>query len=82
LLTHAEVGRLIGQSRSSVYALTRCGRLPVVYLGRSARIPRAAVEALVAELLAEGRPQNESPGGQPGLSNKSAGLGRDDALQA
>ena len=53
LLTLDQTGELLGQSRSTVYALVRAGRLPVVHLGRSARIPRAAVEAFVAELVAE-----------------------------
>lgn len=53
LLSYQQVGQLIGQSRTAVYALVREGRLPVVHLGRSARIPRAAVEVFVAELVAE-----------------------------
>jgi excisionase family DNA binding protein len=53
LLTFDEVGHQLGQSRTTVYALVRAGRLPVVHIGRSARIPRAAVEAFVTELVAE-----------------------------
>jgi excisionase family DNA binding protein len=54
LLTVTQTGELLGVSRSTVYTLTRAGRLPVVYpAGRSARIPRAAIEAFVAQLVAE-----------------------------
>jgi excisionase family DNA binding protein len=54
LLTVTQTGELLGVSRSTVYTLTRAGRLPVVYPARrSARIPRAAIEAFVAQLIAE-----------------------------
>jgi excisionase family DNA binding protein len=59
LLTIEQAGKLLGLSRSSVYTLTRAGRLPVVYpAGRSARIPRAAIEAFVSELVAEAQPKS------------------------
>jgi len=53
LLTYDQVGQQLGQSRTAVYGLVREGRLPVVHLGRWARIPRVAVEAFVSELVAE-----------------------------
>ena len=53
LLTVTQAGELLGLSRSSIYGLVRIGRLPVLHLGRSARIPREAVEKFVAELVAE-----------------------------
>jgi excisionase family DNA binding protein len=79
LISIEEAGRLLGQSRSAIYGLIRRGRLPVVKLGASARIPRSAVESLVDELLAEGAPDNESPvtGEATRLSN-SARQGRRD----
>jgi excisionase family DNA binding protein len=56
LLTIEQVAELLGMSRSSIYSLVRAGRLPVVHpVGRSARIPREAVEAFVAELVAEAK---------------------------
>jgi excisionase family DNA binding protein len=61
LLTFAQTGELLNQSRSSIYALVRSGKLPVVHLGRSARIPRVAVEAFVAELVAEARGECHRP---------------------
>ncbi|MGA9315929.1 MAG: helix-turn-helix domain-containing protein [Solirubrobacteraceae bacterium] len=76
LLTVREVGRMLGQSRTSVYRLIDGRRLPTVKIGASVRIPREAVERLVAELLDERPVQDESPGGEPRLPNNPAGLGR------
>jgi excisionase family DNA binding protein len=56
LLTVDQTGELTGLSRSSIYGLVRAGRLPVVHpVARATRIPREAVEAFVAELIAEAR---------------------------
>jgi excisionase family DNA binding protein len=79
LLTVVEVGHLIGQSRASVYKLIRAGRLPTVKIGGSTRVPRAGVEQLVAELIAEGASTDGSPAVHQTtrLPANSAGLGRD-----
>jgi len=70
LLTTTEAARLLGLGRSSVYKLAADGRLSLVKIGKSSRVTRDSVESLVAELIAEGRPQDESPGGEPGLPSK------------
>ncbi len=59
LVDYVEAGRLLGQSRRSVVRLVQAGRLPLVKLGHSARIPRAAVEELVAELVAASESQDD-----------------------
>lgn len=43
-----EVGRLLGFSRAKVYEMMRRGELPFVELGNVKRIPRSALEALLA----------------------------------
>jgi excisionase family DNA binding protein len=62
LLTVVQAGELTGLSRSSIYGLVRAGRLPIVHpVGRSARIPRAAVEAFVTELVVRAKLDPSSP---------------------
>ncbi len=53
LLTMEEAGRLLGVGRSSAYSLARQGAIPVVHLGKAARVPRAAVEAYAERLIRE-----------------------------
>lgn len=48
LLRPDDAARLIQVSRSHLYALIADGTLPSVRLGRSRRVPRAALEAWVA----------------------------------
>lgn len=43
LLRAVEVARLLGLSRSNVYALMSTGTLPVVRIGRAIRVPRPAL---------------------------------------
>lgn len=49
LLTAGEVARLLGLGRSTVFALLAAGDLPVVRIGRSVRVPRAALERWIDE---------------------------------
>lgn len=54
LLTLPETAELLKLGLTTIYALVAGGRLPVVVPhGKCKRIPRAAVEAFVDELLAE-----------------------------
>jgi excisionase family DNA binding protein len=50
LLTIPEVGAQLGLGRSKIYQLLGEGILPVVRIGRAVRIPRQALEDLVARL--------------------------------
>lgn len=54
LLTVDEAGELLGVGRSTVYDLIRGHRLESVRIGRSRRVPRAAVLAYVDRLRGEG----------------------------
>jgi excisionase family DNA binding protein len=40
---------LLGVSRTTVYGLIEDGRLPTVHIGRAVRIPREAIDRLVAK---------------------------------
>lgn len=51
LLTIAEAGERLRQSRDSIYKLMQSGQLPSLKIGRSRRIPESAVEAFIAERL-------------------------------
>ena len=54
-LTKAEYGRAVRRSLASVNRDLKTGRLPFVKIGRSVRIPRTAVE----HLLAADQPKDE-----------------------
>jgi excisionase family DNA binding protein len=49
LLRSGEVAKLLGLGRSTVFAMLAAGELPVVRIGRSVRVPRAALERWVDE---------------------------------
>jgi excisionase family DNA binding protein len=49
LLRAGEVAKLLGLGRSTVFALLAAGELPVVRIGRSVRVPRAALERWIDE---------------------------------
>lgn len=56
LLTIPEVATILGVSRERCYRLAAEGRIPSVRLSpRRIRVPRAALEAWLAEELANGR---------------------------
>lgn len=56
LLDAAQVAALLNLPRSTVYELTRSGRLPVLRLGRHLRWTRLMLEAALAAQL-EGEPR-------------------------
>jgi excisionase family DNA binding protein len=49
LLTVGDVAKLLGLGRSKVFAMLAVGELPVIRIGRSVRVPRAALEDWIAE---------------------------------
>jgi excisionase family DNA binding protein len=49
LLKAADVAELLGLGRSKVFAMLAASELPVVRVGRSVRVPRAALERWVVE---------------------------------
>ncbi|WP_420113392.1 helix-turn-helix domain-containing protein [Pseudactinotalea sp.] len=55
-LTVAEVAQLARVSRMTVYRMVHAGDLPAIRVGKSFRVPEAAVQ----ELLSEGLPLPES----------------------
>jgi excisionase family DNA binding protein len=50
LVTVKEAARILSIGRSSVYELIGSGRLEVVHIGRSVRIPLVAIAAYVKQL--------------------------------
>lgn len=58
-LTVAEVADVVRVSRMTVYRMVHSGELPAVRVGRSFRVPRSAVDTM----LAEGSTWNESATG-------------------
>lgn len=55
-LTVAEVAQMARVSRMTVYRMVHAGELPAIRVGKSFRVPEAAVE----EMLSEGLPLPES----------------------
>lgn len=53
LLRVSDVCQRLAIGRSKLYELIREGRLPVIHIGRSIRIPSAAIESFVDALVAE-----------------------------
>jgi excisionase family DNA binding protein len=49
LLKAGDVAKLLGLGRSKVFAMLAVGELPVIRIGRSVRVPRAALEGWIAE---------------------------------
>lgn len=60
LLSVTRAAELLGISRSTLYQLVAAGRVPVVRLGRTARIPRRELERL-ATGIDSGRPKRPRP---------------------
>ncbi|GAA4418362.1 hypothetical protein GCM10023169_07850 [Georgenia halophila] len=52
-LTVAEVAQLMRVSKMTVYRMVHSGDLPAVRMGRSFRVPEAAVEKLISEGLGD-----------------------------
>jgi len=53
LLDSREVARLLGIGRTKAFQLMATGELPVVRIGRCARVPRLALQSWIAEQVAE-----------------------------
>ena len=49
-LTVEEAAQLLGISRGLAYELARCGKLPVVRLGRRLLVPKAALNKMLQEV--------------------------------
>jgi excisionase family DNA binding protein len=49
LLKAGDVAKLLGLGRSKVFAMLAVGELPVIRIGRSVRVPRAALEGWIVE---------------------------------
>ncbi|UNX56481.1 helix-turn-helix domain-containing protein [Georgenia sp. TF02-10] len=52
-LTVAEVAELMRLSKMTVYRMVHAGDLPAVRMGRSFRVPQAAVEDIIAKGLGD-----------------------------
>ena len=55
LVTIEEAAEWLSMGRTATYALIASGRLASVYIGRSRRVPVAALRAFVAQLAEDGR---------------------------
>lgn len=55
LLRPEQVGKILGVGRTKLYSMVRQGELPVVRIGRLVRIPRAALDAWIAERIQRAR---------------------------
>ena len=60
LITIPEAARRLSIGRSTAYELIAAGRLEVVHVGRSARVPVEALDSLVQDLRARRRPTSVS----------------------
>ena len=54
VLTVEETAKLLRIGRSAAYDAARRGEIPAVRIGRSLRVPRHALEAMLAEAGGEG----------------------------
>jgi len=63
LLKAGDVAKLLGLGRSKVFAMLAVGELPVIRIGRSVRVPRAALEGWISEQTqhASGRSRDAGP---------------------
>ena len=52
LLDSREVARLLGIGRTKTFQLMATGQLPVVRIGRCARVPRLALQSWIADQVA------------------------------
>jgi excisionase family DNA binding protein len=92
VLKAGDVAKLLGLGRSKVFAMLALGELPVIRMGRSVRVPRAALEDWIAEhtqdasgrredagpLSAEVEDRNRVPGASP--SPQTRGVPREPIL--
>ncbi|MFC4554491.1 helix-turn-helix domain-containing protein [Georgenia faecalis] len=59
-LTVAEVAELIRVSKMTVYRMVHAGEIPAVRVGRSFRVPQAAVEELLSSGVGDWTPEREA----------------------
>lgn len=59
-LTVAEVADLLRVSKMTVYRMVHSGDIPAVRVGRSFRVPQAAVEELLSSGVGDWRPESEA----------------------
>lgn len=59
-LTVAEVADLIRVSKMTVYRMVHAGEIPAVRVGRSFRVPQAAVEELLAHGVGDWEPESSA----------------------
>jgi len=62
LLKAGDVAKLLGLGRSKVFAMLAVGELPVIRIGRSVRVPRAALERWVVEHTQDANSRSEDAG--------------------
>lgn len=76
VLTVEQAGELLAISRGAAYAGVRAGEIPAIRIGRSLRVPRHALEAML------GLTNDDAPGGQAEreVTTSNAAAGRDDAI--
>lgn len=60
LLRPMEVAAALGIGKTTLYALLRAGELPVIHIGRAARIPRHAVQEWLDQKTATEAPQRNA----------------------
>ena len=61
LFTVPEAAEMLGISRSHLYQLIQSGKLPVVRLGASVRIPRVWLERYIEERVEEWQAARNEP---------------------
>ncbi len=66
-----EAAKLLGISRGLAYELVARGELASLRLGRRRVVPRAGIEALIADACATGGENTESPGQNPERPRRS-----------
>jgi excisionase family DNA binding protein len=77
LLTIPEAARALAIGRSTLYELIDCGAVDVVHIGRSTRVPVAAITEYVERLRADGnRSTVHSTRKRPGPSSNSTRASR------
>lgn len=59
-LTVAEVADLIRVSKMTVYRMVHAGEIPAVRVGRSFRVPQAAVEELLSYGVGDWEPESSA----------------------
>ena len=62
LLKAGDVAKLLVLGRSKVFAMLAVGELPVVWIGRSVRVPGAALERWVAEHTVDANSRSKDTG--------------------